>query len=105
MHWLAPALQAPCGEAEKQSPSCAGRSALKTRVDALVSRASTSVRRKQDVGGRDKPGYDDFNLSLANSGVTSRQRDPGMSQALIRATDYGSLEFTPRHARACPHRR
>jgi len=34
-----------------------GRSASKTRVDALVSRASTSGR-KQDVGGRDKPGHD-----------------------------------------------
>jgi hypothetical protein len=45
-----------------QSPSCAGRSASKTRVDALVSRASTSVGRKQDVGGRAKPGHDDFDL-------------------------------------------
>jgi hypothetical protein len=37
------------------SPSCAGRSASKTRVDALVSRASMCVGRKQDVGRRDNP--------------------------------------------------
>src|SRR3954451_19143122 len=37
------------------SPSCAGRSASKTRVDALVSRASTCSEGNEGVDGRDRP--------------------------------------------------